>query len=296
MNTNTKVLNSIFVNGRKPLLFLLLIALVGMSCNKTPYIKPSDTLPTAFNKAKKLYSQEKYGEAADAFETVISIGRGSDIAQEAQYLLAESYYKNQEYLIAASEYDRYVSYYPRSEKRRDAEFKAALCYYELSPRYRLDQSHTRKAIEKFQLFISRHPDSEKTQQAGAYIDDLRDKLAHKIVNAADLYLRIDRYEAAAIYYGLTIDRYPESSWAEKALVRQIESYVLYADHSVRSKMDDRYKKAISSYEKYVQLFPNGPNRSRAEELYDRARVGLSEVTEEGQQEDEGPVTENQTGS
>lgn len=260
-------------------LILMLGTIVLMSCRSKDLIRPGDSLEVAFEKAMNQYEAEKYSDAARAFETVISIGRGTDFGQEAQYYLAESYYKDRRYLLAASEYERYIQQHPNSHRRQETEFKEALCYYHLSPRYRLDQTYTERAVEKFRLFMNRYPESERRKQAGIYIDELRDKLAHRIYNAADFYMRTDRYNSAAIYYRIVLDRYPESKWAERALVKQIEAYILYAENSVTSKQEERFENALDSYDTYLQLFPEGEHRSRAEDLFDRAMEGLEEVQE-----------------
>lgn len=255
----------------RKVLILTLAAFALISCRSQDLIRPGDTLEVAFEKAKSQYDQEKWSSAADAFETVVSIGRGTDIGQEAQFLLAESYYNNRRYLIAASEYDRYASFYPRSERRELVDFKAAVCYYNLSPRYKLDQTYTKQAVERFRLFNSRYPNSERIAETSDYIIELRNKLARKQYEAAEFYKRTNRFSAAIVYHDLVIDNYPESVWAERALVDQIESYILYADNSVRTRQLERYEEALSSYETYLQLFPRGENRSKAENLYDRAR-------------------------
>lgn len=257
--------------------FLLAAALVFASCSKKNYIQRGDSLPVAYKKSMRLFQQGEYSDAVDGFETVFSLGRGTEYAQNAQYYLAESHFNNKNYLMAASEYERYASLFPRSERREEVDFKEAYCYYKLSPRYRLDQKYTKQAIEKFNLFESRYPDSERLPQVAEYVDEMRAKLAHKMYNAADLYMRIDEYEAAAIYYGLTIDQYPETQWAEHALVDQINAYNTYAANSVSDKQEERYQKAVESYEKYLQLFPQGEHRSQADEYVDEARVALAQM-------------------
>jgi outer membrane protein assembly factor BamD len=263
----------------RKVLFFTIAVFALMSCRSQDLIRPGDTLEVAFNKAKAQYDEENWSEAARAFETVVSIGRGTDLGQQAQYLLAESYFNDRRYLLAASEYDRYASFYPRSERRQDVDFKAGLCYYMLSPRYRLDQSYTRQALERFRLFNSRYPNSERVQDASQYITQLRNKLARKQYEAAEFYKRTDRFNAAIVYYDLVLDNYPESEWAEEALVDKIEAYILYADNSIPSSQLGRYESAITSYETYLQLFPSGENRSRAEDLYDRARGEIEDIEE-----------------
>jgi outer membrane protein assembly factor BamD len=264
---------------RKVILFTL-AAFALISCRSQELIRPGDTLEVAFNKAKAQYDEENWSSAARAFETVVSIGRGTDLGQQAQFFLAESYYNNRRYLLAASEYDRYASFYPRSEQRELVDFRAAICYYNLSPRFRLDQSFTRQALERFRLFNSRYPNSERMVESSEYITELRNKLAKKQYEAAQFYKRTSRFNAAIVYYNLVLDNYPESRWAEESLVDQIEAYILYADNSVPSSQLGRYESAISSYETYLQLFPSGDNRSRAEDLYDRARREIESIQDD----------------
>lgn len=259
-------------------LLITALSLLLLSCGgKSTTIRPGDTIQEAFVKANRLFELESYGQAAEAFETVVNLGRATEFGREAQFKLAESYFHDGRYMLAGSEFKRYRDFYPRADKLDKADFKRALSYYKMSPRYKLDQKNSKKAIELFNLFISRYPDHDKVDDADGYIQDLRNKLAHKNYSAAQLYLRLEQYKAAAIYLDVTINEYPDSKWAEKALAEQIHTYVLYANRSIQSKKAERYKKAIQSYEKYLQLFPNGKNRSLAEDFYDDALQGLEEL-------------------
>ena len=68
---------------RLPLFIVLLaLSIFTNSCKNQEFIKPGDTLLVAFDKAKSLYNEEEWGDAARAFETVLSIGRGTEIAEE----------------------------------------------------------------------------------------------------------------------------------------------------------------------------------------------------------------------
>ncbi len=260
------------------ILLSAMTALIMAGCANKYLIKPGDTLDVAYNKALHLYKTGSYDEAAHAFETVLSLARGTAKAEQSEYYLAESYYHNREYLLAANEYKRYYTYYPKSDKRQEMQFKEALCYLKLSPRYQLDQTNTNKAIELFQLFVSRYPNSPKADEAGKYIDQLRDKLARKLYEAAHLYMRNDHYKAAAIYYGLTVDEYPETDWAEVALAKQVNAYLQLAENSVESKQEERYNKVVATYQKYVQIFPDGKDRAQVEDAYSTAKKALSEIT------------------
>lgn len=270
------------------LLLLLGFTFILSACQNDKLIKRGDSLDVAYKKAMAFFVEGDFSEAAKAFDTVTRVGRGTEYGQDAQYYLAESYYKDKQYLLAASEYDRYVSYYPQDERRQEMEFKAALCYFHRSPRYKLDQSETRRAIERFQLFINRYPDSDRVTEAADYIDELRTKLAHKAYESAQFYVRNEMYKAATIYLDRVIDQYPESKWAERALVDQVKTYIEYADNSVQQAQAERYSKAIENYEKFLQLFPQSDLRGEIENYHDEAQnkladaVTIDEEAEEGQ--------------
>jgi outer membrane protein assembly factor BamD len=270
---------------RKPfLLFVSLLILVSAACQNKYVIKPGDTLEVAMGKAMHYYNKKRWTEAANAFETVLSMGRGTATAEQAQFLLAECYQFNGEYLLAASEYERFAANYPRSERRMEAEYREARNYYDLSPRYKLDQRDTQKAIERLQAFNAKYPQSERADSILVMLDDLRAKLARKTFESGRLYMRLKQYQAAAVYFGLTMDKYPETPWAEPALAEQVHAYLLFAVNSVPEKQEERLKMAVSSYEKYVQIFPDGKNRRQVERWFDDARLELARVKKQQEAE------------
>ncbi len=255
-------------------IILLIAGLIFASCSQRSLIRPGDTLEVAFEKAMALYERGRYSDAANAFETVVSIGRGTEIGQDAQFMAAQSYFDSRQYILAAAEFQRYSVFNPRSERRETADFMEGFSYYRLSPRYNLDQSDTYRAIEAFQLFISRYPSSERAPEAVELIEEMRIKLAKKSFRAAEQFYRLRYYNAAAIYYGLTLEVFPETKWAELALVNQIRAYTTFAENSVPARQEERFQKAVDAYETYLQLFPRGENRQLAEEFYDNASRGL----------------------
>jgi outer membrane protein assembly factor BamD len=260
-------------------LFTLLI--LTSACRNKDLIRPGDPLNVAYDKSVALFEEEKYDDAAYGFDLVTRIGRGTNFSKDAQFYLAESYFFDRQYILAASEYERFISYYPQDEKRQQVEFKLALCFYEQSPRYRLDQTQTRRAIQLFRLFNNKYPDSELVVESAQKIDELRNKLARKSFEAGEFYLRTSRYVAASIYFDQVVDQYPESKWAEQSLLKQIETYITYADNSITEKQVERYTLAVDNYEKFIQLFPQSKNRGNAESMYSDAIKKIANVDSDG---------------
>ena len=160
----------------------LILISVTLSCANKELIKPGEPIDSAYEKSIAFYEKEQYSDAAYGFDLVTRMGRGTTYAKEAQFLLAESYFKNRQYLLAASEYERFISYYPQDERREEVEFNRALSYYQQSPRYRLDQAPTLRAIELFQLFNNSYPNSAFIEESAQKIDQLEISSHEKHMN------------------------------------------------------------------------------------------------------------------
>ncbi len=256
---------------------LLAVILMIAGCSHEKLIKPGYSMRVAYQKSVTLFQDGHYRDAADAFKTVINYGRGTNYAKNSQYFLAQSYFKSSQYLLAANAYQQFTIQYPQSSQTEMATYKQAICYFKLSPRYATDQKNTRKAIQQFNLFISEYPNSDLVDKAGKHVSKLRSKLAHKIFIAAQLYLKLDQYKAAVIYYDATVDQYPGTSWAERSLVREIDAYNEYASKSVHSSKIKRYKKAVATYRQYLQLFPKGKHKGEAKSNAHKAKKALAQL-------------------
>lgn len=245
------------------------------SSGRLRYTTPEE----AFERGMALFERGKYQRATEYFQGVFDFGRTSELAADAQLYLARSYYEDRQYILAASEYTRFIDLYRNDPRVEQAEFERALSYYHLSPTYALDQTDTRRAIDYLNLFLNRYPQSELAGEAEARIQELREKLAHKQVETAGLYERRELYEAAALSYESAFDRYPDTAWADEALLGAIRSFIAFAEQSIRERQEERYQRAVENYERLVQLFPDSPHLKEAERLYEQALAGQQSLAD-----------------
>jgi outer membrane protein assembly factor BamD len=257
-------------------LLLLALILVAAGCTGGQRVI-SDNPEDAFNRAKRLYDEGNYTRAIEQFQNVFNYGRTSEWASDAQFYLAESYMETEQYLLAADEFTRFVNLYRQDARAEEAAFKRALAYYRLSPPYQLDQSDTRQAINYLRLFIEQYPTSEYAERAGNMLQELRNKLARGEYEAAQLYERRELFQAAALTYERVLEKYPESDWADDALLGAIQAYMRYSQASVQSRQQQRLQQALDSYHRFIELFPNSPLLEEAERLYKQARSRMDEL-------------------
>lgn len=238
----------------------------------------------AFERGRALYEQGRYERAAEYLQAVFDFGRAHEWAADAQYLLAQSYYHNGEYILAAAEFSRFSEIYRTDPRVPEAEYWRAMAYYDLSPKYQLDQSDTQRAIDQFLAFIERFPTHERSDDAVDRIQELRQKLARKQVEAAAMYERRELFEAAALTYERVFDMYSTTRWADDALLGATRAWLSFADRSVRDRQAERLQRAIDNYQRLVQLFPDSPLVRDAEPLYARANRQLQALSGTSQDE------------
>ena len=261
------------MNVVKYTLSLLVASLVLIGCSNSGRI--SYTTPQeAFGKGRALYEEQKYDLAIQYFQGVFSFGRTHQWAPEAQLYLARSYKANKELLLAANEYERFTRIYRADAQLPNAYYEWALTFRDLSPESALDQSDTKRAIEEFQLFIDRFPENELVAEAQEMIIDLRSKLAKKQFDTAKLYERRELFEAAALSFEAVFDLYPDTPFAQQALVGAMRTYIAYSDQSISLRQPERLQSAIKNYDRLTQIFQDSPYLKEAEALYQEAQNRL----------------------
>lgn len=274
---------------------IVLAALVGIvvGCSgseRLTYSGPEE----AYQKGVAQFEEEDYQQAIRFFRAVFEYGRGNEWAPQAQFKLAMAQRQRGKHLVAANEFQRFTQLYRQNEMLPRADFERANSYYLRSPMYRLDQSDSRQAISLFELFIDRHPNHELVPEAERKIDELQAKLAHKKYAAGRLYEQREMWRAATEVYESAFNQYPETPWADDALLGALRSYVRYADRSVQRMQVERYQMAIEKYNRLAQLFPESPLLGRAEELYSEAQRKLKRV--QARQGDQSIAQEGTSGS
>ena len=111
-----------------------------------------------YQAAFELVKEQRYEPAALAFQQFLVTFPDSDLAANAQYWLAESYYVTQKFKSALTAFQVVIDDYPRSRKVADALLKMGYCNYELE---RWD-----KAKESLARVQSDFPDTTAARLAG----------------------------------------------------------------------------------------------------------------------------------
>ncbi len=115
-----------------------------------------------YQAAFELLKEQRYEPAALAFQQFLVTYPDSELADNAQYWLAESYYVTQQFDQALSSFQTVIDQYPRSRKVPDALLKMGYCNYELE---RWDAA--RAALSKVQ---ADYPETTAARLAGQRLE------------------------------------------------------------------------------------------------------------------------------
>ena len=265
----------------KKSLFFLLVVLLFASCGEYNKVLKTSDYEVKYEYAKKYYAEKKYTKAYTLLEDVVPMFKGTDKAEEALYLLAQSYYGAKDYMTSGQYFTTYYTNYPKGEYAELARFYAGYGYYLDSPDPRLDQTGTLKAINEFQLFMEYFPKSEKVEEAQKLIFELQDKLTEKELLSAQLYYNLgnyqgNNYESAVITAQNAIRDYPYSKYKEDLSIIVLKSRFEEAQFSVEEKQEERFRDVIDEYYSFINEFPDGKYVKEAKKIFETASKKIND--------------------
>ncbi|MFP4469145.1 MAG: outer membrane protein assembly factor BamD [Bacteroidales bacterium] len=256
---------------------LFLAAIMAVSCSSHQKLLKSTDNEKKYEVAIELYEKGDYYRALQLFDQLIPVYRGTNEAEKLYYYYADAYFHEEDYILASYYFKRFVTSFPGSEFAQEAAFMAAYCKYLDSPRYSLDQTVTREAIDEFQLFINRYPFSERADEANMLIDELRDKLQKKAYNVANLYMKMEDYRAAIVSYENLLKDYPDTEYREEILYNIISSYYQYAQKSIEERQKERYESAVKAYLDFIDEYPESEYYDEVLKMRERVQQELKKI-------------------
>ena len=167
---------------------------------------------------------EDYLEAREGFERLQYNHPGSELCDDAQFQVAESYFLDEDYIMASFEYSKLIKQYLSSPFREMAQYRLGMCYYGLMNPYTLDQEDTYLAIEEFNIYLFTHPGGTRLEEVREKLAECRNVLARKEYETGKFYMKRSRPESARIYFEEVVSQYGDTDWYFPALVELGNSF------------------------------------------------------------------------
>ncbi|HBO84429.1 MAG: hypothetical protein A2073_07635 [Deltaproteobacteria bacterium GWC2_42_11] len=200
--------------------------------------------PKLLTEGLKLYQDGKYTMAVESLKLVMEEYPLSEEAVNAELLLADSYYGNEEHEDAAAYYTNFVSLHPKHPKAQYAQFQKGMSYFRQVSTVDRDQVATKKALIAFQDIISRYPAGHYADKSKEMILFLRKRLAEREFYIGNFYFKSKNYKGALARFAEILKEYPDAGLADKTLYYIGESYMKLGEKELAR---DVFSNLISNY-------------------------------------------------
>lgn len=257
---------------------LLLAAMVFASCDTFNKVYKSSDINYKYEAAKAYFLDGNYSKASQLLETMVTMLKGSDKAEESLILLARCYYNSKDYETASQYFKVYYTNYPRGEFAEYARFYSGKSLFEGITEPELDQTNTYSAISELQLFMEYFPYSDYRGEAQDMILRMHELLVEKEYLSAKLYYELgdymaymgNNYQACIITAQNVMNDYPYTSFREELSILVLRARYKMAFHSVESKKLERYRATIDEYYAFKTEFPESKYMKEADKYYKEA--------------------------
>lgn len=246
---------------------LILVSLLLNACTEYRKVLKSEDMQYKYDMALEYYKDGKFTRAYPLLEELYIVYRGTDKGERIAYYQAQCDFRLKDYILAGHRFSQFYRNYPNSKYAEEAEFLAAYCKYQLSPKWSLDQRETNLAIRSLQLFALDYPESSRIDSCNQLLDELRFKLEYKEFRAARLFYRMESFRAAQRSFANFNQNYPGSKFREESFFLEFKSGYLLAVNSVEDKKLERIEEAMDAYVTFVDRFPESKYVKEAEDLY-----------------------------
>lgn len=257
-------------------IFLLLLSVIIIQSCKSSFEKTlaSKDVEKKTVAAFKYFEDEDYYKASDLFKALIQeVDRGAEV-EKMFYYYALCDYHLEDYGLAAYEFERLIQKFPRGNYTEEAQFLIGKSNYKEAPSYQLDQDYTKRAIESFQLFLDRYPNSDKKDEVNKYVDELTYRLEKKAFLQAKLYYKTGDFQSAAVALEDVLNDFPDTRHHEEVYFLITKSKFLLAEKSVESKKIKRFKAASASAQAFIKKYPEGKDVNEAIKLKEESAAEI----------------------
>ncbi len=235
--------------------FLILVILISACKSEFEKVRTSNDPDLIYEKANALYEEGDYNKAILLYELIIPAYRGRSEAETLNYKFAQAHYNNRSYILSSHYFKTFADTYTTSPRREEALYLYAMSEYQQSPKFKLDQTNSNKAIEAFQMFVNTYPNSDRVDNANQIMDQLRDKLEEKAFATCELYYNLKNYSSAIQSLENLLKDYPGSEQAEDALFLLAKASYEWANKSIYTRQEERYNLTMEKCDLFIKRYP-----------------------------------------
>lgn len=217
-----------------------------------------------YERGQAALKEEKWLDAREYFRQVVDNYPQSPLRPDAKLGVGDAYIGekgSENFVLAANEFREFLTYYPQNPRADYAQYRLAMSHFMQMRAPDRDQTETREALEEFQAFFTRFPNSPLAPEVRKAWREARDRLSEHNYRVGYHYFRIRWYPGAVDRFREVLKDDPEFTHRDKVYFHMAES--ILGDDKTRSSRGAA--EALPYFEKLLAEFPVSEYRVRAEQ-------------------------------
>ena len=180
--------------------FLLLCLLLLNGCGGSLLDASGKTPEQLLQDARAYIRVGNYQDAKVVLNKIIEDYPDSHEKVLASLLMAEVHYKNKQYEESKFMFKSFLEIYPAHQLADRAFFYMAMSDFKLMDIEKRDQTFAQNALEEFEIFIKKFPDSKYRPQAEVKRKQCLESLARNQMEIGKFYFRTSSFQSAIIRF------------------------------------------------------------------------------------------------
>jgi outer membrane protein assembly factor BamD len=230
--------------------FLAALATVA-ACGPKKDVIPKGNQPDKFlfDRGTEQLQEKHWLTAREYFRHILDSYPQSNLRPDAKLGLADSYLgedTSESMTLAVNEYREFLTFYPTNDRADYAQFKLGMTHYKQMRSSQRDQTESKSAVQEFETFVERYPNSVLMPDAKEKLREAKDRLS------------LHEYEVGVFYfkqrwYPGAIDRLKGLLKADPGFSTRDGAYYYLAEALVKLRLNAEalplYEKLIAEFEK-----------------------------------------------
>jgi len=254
---------------KKYILGLLAVAVVSACTSQQDKAMKSADKNYILKTANENFAKKKWKNALALYDRLPNLVAGTDDAPNVVFNSAYANYYDKNFKLAGHQFKNFAVSFPQDNRKEEAAYMSALCYYEGSMDYNLDQSSTELAINELQDFLNNYPNSERSKNINTLIEELSYKLEFKSYENARQYFNMGDYKAANTALENVLEDFPSTKLRPKIYDYILKSRYQLATKSIYDLKDERIESALAFTRQVEKEMPNTENSKTALDIREK---------------------------
>ncbi len=242
---------------RGPIAALVVALMMAAACGGKKDVLPKGNEPDKFlfDKGTDSLAAKHWMTARQYFHKIIDSYPQSNYRPDAKLGLADSYLgenTTESLILGVNEYREFLTFYPTNARADYAQYKLGMAHFKQMKSSQRDQSESRQAVQEFQQFVTRYPNSPLLPDAQARLRESQDRLSNHEYEVGVFYFK-------QRWYPGSIDRLKTLLKTDPGFTSRDGAYYYLAESLVKVRLNAEalplYDKLIAEFEKseFLQL-------------------------------------------